>query len=94
MRPSLLQNLPPPGAELDPAALPKRVDRRMGAEIITRFYFPVSHRTLETWPVTYTHVNGRAMALTSELLAVAEHKLDVAPTVRGGRRKASPDLAA
>jgi hypothetical protein len=34
------------------------------------------------------------MALTSELLAVAEHKLDVAPTVRGGRRKASPDLAA
>ncbi|MBV8093130.1 MAG: hypothetical protein JO110_07825 [Acetobacteraceae bacterium] len=94
MRTSLLQNLPLPGAELDPAALPKRVDRRMGAEIISRLYFQISPRTLETWPLTYTHVNGRAMALTSELLALAQQKLDAAPSVRGGRRKVPSNIAA
>ncbi len=66
--------------------LPARVDRRRGAAIITHRYFPVSHRTLESWPLTWRRVNGRALVDTAELLAFAEAKLAAAPPVRGGKR--------
>lgn len=68
--------------------LPVRVDRRAGAELVTRFYFPVSHRSLEAWPLTWRRVNGKAVCDTAELFALAEAKLNAAPAVRGGRRPA------
>ncbi|MBP0446704.1 hypothetical protein J8J14_18160 [Roseomonas sp. SSH11] len=66
--------------------LPPRVDRRTGAELVTRLLFPVSHRTLEAWPLTTQRVNGKAVIPTAELLAHAQSLLDAAPAVRGGRR--------
>ena len=69
-----------------PTDLPPRVDRRTGADLVTRLLFPVSHRTLEAWPLTTQHVNGKAVIPTAELLAHAQALLDAAPTVRGGRR--------
>ncbi len=67
--------------------LPLRVDRRRGASIITERFFPVSYRTLETWPVTWRRVNGRCTCDTRELLAVAEEKLAAAPSLKGGRQR-------
>jgi hypothetical protein len=69
-----------------PASLPCRVDRKTGADLVTRFLFPVSHRTLEAWPLTWRRVNGKAVCETAELLAVAQAKLDAAAPIRGGRR--------
>ncbi|WP_198374978.1 hypothetical protein [Neoroseomonas rubea] len=66
--------------------LPRHVDRRVGAELVTRFFFPVSPRSLEVWPVAWRHVNGRALVATTELLALAAQKLAAAPPIRGGRR--------
>ena len=72
----------------DVKTLPAGVDRRAGAEVVGRFYFPVSHRTLEAWPLSWRRVNGKAVCETAELFAVAQAKLDAAPPVRGGRRAA------
>jgi hypothetical protein len=73
-------------------SLPVRVDRKRGALIITDRFFPISHRTLETWPVTWRHVNGRATCDTNELLAVAQAKLEAAPPLRGGKKVPSNNL--
>ena len=62
------------------------MDRRTGAELVTRIYFPVSYRSLEVWPLTWQHVNGKAVVATAELFAVAEAKLSAAPMIRGGKR--------
>lgn len=63
---------------------PARIDRRVGAELINRYFFPISPRTLERWPVTWRRINGRALCETSELLAEAQRRVDLAPAIRGG----------
>lgn len=68
------------------AEAPAQVDRKAGAALVTQHYFPVSHRTLEAWPLTWRHVNGKAVCETAELFALAEAKLNAAPPIRGGRR--------
>lgn len=69
----------------DLTTLPRHVDRRTGAALVTQHFFPTSHRTLEAWPLTWRHVNGRALVETAELFALAQSKLDAAPPIRGGR---------
>jgi hypothetical protein len=69
----------------DTTALPARVDRRAGAALVTRFFFPCSRRTLEVWPLRLRHVNGRALIETAELFALAEEKLNAAPVLMGGK---------
>ncbi len=77
----------------DLSTLPVRVDRRTGAELVTKFFFPLSPRTLEVWPLTWQHVNGYAVCKTAELFDEAQAKLDAAPPIRGGRRpKAEPEV--
>ncbi len=75
-----------PPEQFDVRSHPTRVDRRAGADLVTRHFFPVSHRTLEAWPLTWRHVNGKAVCETTELFAVARAMLDAAPPIRGGRR--------
>ncbi len=70
----------------DLSALPVNVDRRTGAELVTRYLFPVSHRTLERWPLTGRVVNGRLVFATAELFAHARALVDAAPPIRGGKR--------
>ena len=74
--------------------VPRRVDRKAGAELLTRYFFPVSARSLEIWPLTWRHVNGKAVCETAELFAVAQAKLDAAPPIRGGKRAADLQSAA
>ncbi len=79
----------------DLANLPRHVDRRIGAELVKRFYFPISPRTLERWPLAWRHVNGRAVTETAELLALAGRMFDAAAPIRSGQRlveKPMPDL--
>jgi hypothetical protein len=45
----------------------------------------IAPNTLEAWPLTWRHVNGKAFCETAELFALAEAKLNAAPPVRGGR---------
>jgi hypothetical protein len=75
------------------AALPPNVDRKTGAVLITRHMFPVSHRSLEVWPLPTRRVNGRAVIPTAALFEVAYQKFAEAPVVMGGRRT-SPQKAA
>ena len=84
------------GIPITPTALPElpvRVDRRTGAALVTRLFFPVSPRTLEVWPLTIQRVNGKATVETAELFAVARAKLAEAPVVRAGRRAATQHAA-
>lgn len=67
-------------------ALPVRVCRRMAAQIVTVNFFPVSHRTLERWPLKWKRVNGRALVETEELLVEAQRRVDEAPNVMGGHQ--------
>ena len=63
---------------------PRFVDRRRGAQFLSERFFPVSHRTLESWPLTWRHVNGYAVCDLAELVAVAEAKLAAAAPIRSG----------
>lgn len=81
--------LPP---EPDLNLLPRRVNRRIGAALVTHYFFPVSRRTLEAWPLEWRRVNGQATCKTAELFDQAEAKLNAAPPIRGGR-KPSPETA-
>lgn len=86
-RPDLMATAaaPPPLA----AHLPPRIARRDAAPILYAVLgFPVSPRTLESWPVPTRLVNGKATFDTAELLAYARSKLDEAPTIQGGRTRA------
>lgn len=66
-------------------SLPRRIDRRTAAALISRHLFPISPRTLERWPVAWHHINGRALVDTAELVAEAERRLAEAPAIRGGQ---------
>jgi len=71
-----------------PAApeLPRYSTRAQFAEIHARLYTPISPRTLETWPIAWRTVNGRAVAETQVLLAEAERRFNAAPVIMGGRK--------
>ncbi len=76
--------------QLEIESLPVRIDRRTAAQIISRYYFPVSPRTLERWPVPYRQIAGRALYETADILREAERRLREAPSLRGHRwRKSS-----
>jgi hypothetical protein len=65
--------------------LPRHADRKTLADIITRLLFPVSHRSLEIWPLRWRFVNGHALAETYEALAHAWRKFNAAPAMMNGR---------
>ena len=56
--------------------LPRFADRKTLAAIITHNFFPISHRTLQTWPLTVRRPNRAAVYEVAEALAFAEQKLD------------------
>ena len=87
------ENSPPSPSDVLPErlraelpSLPRVADRRALAPIITRLLFPVSHRTLETWPLRWRLVNGHAVADVAEALALAYRRFAAAPVLIGGPR--------
>ena len=65
--------------------LPRRMDRRLAAQVLSDHFFPVSPRTLERWPLNWRRINGRALADTEEFLAEAQRRVADAHPVRGGQ---------
>lgn len=63
------------------ATLPRRVDDKAGAEIITRHLYRVSHRTLERYPVPARTIGGRRHRDTAWLIAEAARRVAEAPAV-------------
>jgi hypothetical protein len=63
------------------ADAPTNVDRRTGAELVTRHMFPVSYRSLEAWPLPTRYVNGKAVIPTAALFELAYAKLSAAPVI-------------
>jgi hypothetical protein len=78
-----------PSPALDGNGLPAYVDKRAAAAIVTQRFFPVSHRSLERWPLRFRVVNRRAVVATAELLAVAKARFDAAPEVMRGEKAAA-----
>lgn len=78
----------------DLSTLPVNVDRRTGAELVTRYFFPISRRTLERWPLAGRAVNGRLVFPTADLFAHARALMDAAPPIHGGKRAAGLASAA
>jgi hypothetical protein len=71
------------------SGLPTNVNRRRAAEEISHYLFPVSHRSLEAWPLPTRRVNGQAIVPTRTLFALAFRKYSASPVVMGGRRKST-----
>lgn len=59
--------------------LPKYADRKTLAAIITHYCFPISHRTLQTWPLTARRPNRAAVFEVAEAMEYAKAKLECAP---------------
>jgi hypothetical protein len=76
------------------AQQPENVDRRTGADLVTRHFFPVSYRTVEAWPLPTRRVNGKAIVPTAKLFELAYSKLVAAPVIMGGRRAPQEHRAA
>jgi hypothetical protein len=64
--------------------LPRYADRKTLAAIITHNFFPISHRTLQTWPLTVRRPNRAAIYEVAEALALAEQKFDGAISYKQG----------
>jgi hypothetical protein len=57
---------------------PVNVDRKTAAELVSKFYFRTSPRSLERWPVPVVVVNGKATGSTAAYFAHAQSLLDAA----------------
>ena len=76
--------LPP---EPDQDKLPKHVDKRQLAQIHNQYYGPISHRSLETWPLEWRLVNGRGVTETGAALAEARRRFNAGRVIRGRQRQ-------
>jgi hypothetical protein len=74
----------PPEIEDELKKLPRHVTRRQLAKIITQFLYPISHRSLEPWPLSVRLINGYACISTREGLTFAYRKFAEAPLRIGG----------
>jgi hypothetical protein len=71
-------NAPMPRTAVKPAPwspgqpYPRQADRKTLAAIISHEFFPVWPRSLERWPLRVRRLNGRAVYVVKDVLAVAE----------------------
>jgi hypothetical protein len=63
------------------------VTRDAGAKLIKKYYFEISPRSLERWPIPWRRLNGRAHAETRDLFAYAEAVLAASPAITAGRHR-------
>lgn len=56
--------------------IPSYANRKTLAAIISFYYFPVSHRTIATWPLTVRRPNREAILSTAEALNFAKAKFE------------------
>ena len=64
--------------------LPRYADRKTLAAIVTHNFFPISHRILQTWPLSARRPNRAAVYEVAEALELAEQKLEGAISYKQG----------
>jgi hypothetical protein len=84
-------SIPVTTPEPDLSSLPRRVDRKKAAELVTHFVFPTSPRALEDWELDWIIIAGRATCDTANLFAMAQQKLAAGRRVK--RRSTDPPLS-
>jgi hypothetical protein len=68
---------------------PRHADRKTLAAIISHEFFPISPRSLERWPLQVRQVNGRALYVSKDALAMAEATMAAARVYKQADRIAS-----
>lgn len=68
--------------------LPRFADKATAAAIVSHHYFPISPRTLERWPLTVRRPNKAVVYEVTELMAIAEERLDGAYAYKQAEGKA------
>jgi hypothetical protein len=76
----------PPDLVAALANAPPKATRRKIAALLEQNGFPVSHRTLEAWPLPVQRFNGKALIPTVRAFEIAYAKLCASPVTMGGRR--------
>lgn len=71
-------------------SLPRRATRPIAAELVSQYFFAISPRTLERWPLTWRLLNGKVHCEVAELFALAAAMVDAAPVIKAGRRAGVP----
>jgi len=64
--------------------LPKNADRKTIARIVSHLCFPVSDRTIETWPLKVCRPNRSAVIAVEDALAYAQSKLEKSVSYKQG----------
>jgi hypothetical protein len=77
----------PPDLQKVVESQPARIGRRTAANLITQHLYPVSHRSLEAWPLLTQIVNGKATVSPEQVFQTAIARLSAAPIIMGGRRE-------
>ena len=54
-------------AQPDLGTLPVRVPRDVAAALLSQYFFKISPRTLERWPLAWRRLNGKAHCETKDL---------------------------
>jgi hypothetical protein len=70
----------------DMTKLPARVPRDVAAQLVTKYFFEVSPRTLERAPLLWRRLNNKAHVDVPELFDWATSIVSGAALTRGGRR--------
>lgn len=70
----------------DLATLPVRVPRDIAADLLSKYFFQISPRSLERWPLIWRRLNGKAHCETIALFAMAGSMVAAAPPVIGGSK--------
>ncbi|MFH5927036.1 hypothetical protein [Roseomonas xinghualingensis] len=76
-------------ADADLKVLPKYVDRQRAAALVTHYFFGVSARSLERWPLAGKVINGRLIVPLADVFRIARERMDAAPAIKSGPATAS-----
>lgn len=66
--------------------VPRFIDRRTAAALVSARLFPVSNRTIERWPLATRRIHGRALLDREEVFAYAETLIQKAQPVKQANR--------
>lgn len=61
-------------------AMPAKIDRKAGAQLVTDHVFPTSQKTVKAWPLPWECPNGKAIAAPAMYLGYALLKARKAST--------------
>ena len=60
------------------ATVPLYISRREAADLVSKYFFRVSHQTIARWGLPMWHLAGRPRLQTAEVLSVAWEKVRAA----------------